>query len=207
MHSVPLKAICPLYGPLSPLQPSVPSMALCPSTAICSLYGLLFSLGPSILSLYIWSSVHSTDLCILTAFCLFCSPLSFLRTSVSSTAIYTPLNPYVPATGHVPLNDTLYPLWSYVPFKAICPLYGPMSSLWPSATSMASATSRALCPLNCPVSPLQLLPPPRPPVPSEALCPFYGPWQKKRNDLPCFAKCFAKRVLSKLQGLSRSISC
>jgi hypothetical protein len=56
-------------------------------------------------------------------------------------------------------------LWSYVPFKAIYPLYGPMSSLRPSATSTALCNLygplpplQPLCPLNCPLSPLQLLP-------------------------------------------------
>jgi hypothetical protein len=46
--------ICPLWGPLSSLRPSVSSTALCP------LYGLLFPLGP--LS-PLRSSVPSTALC------------------------------------------------------------------------------------------------------------------------------------------------
>ncbi len=40
--SVPSGALCPLYGPLSPLQPSAYSMAL------CSLYGSLSPLRPSV---------------------------------------------------------------------------------------------------------------------------------------------------------------
>jgi hypothetical protein len=48
-----------------------------------------------------------------------------------------------------------------------------------------------------------------------ALCSQYGPLslvrpfvpsEKQRKQPSCFAKCFAKRVSSKLQGLSRSIS-
>ncbi len=60
---MPSGALYPLYGPLSPLQPSVPSMAL------CSLYGPLSPLRPSVPS---------------TALCPFCGPLSLLRSSLPS---------------------------------------------------------------------------------------------------------------------------
>jgi hypothetical protein len=47
-------ALCPLYGPLFPLRPSVPSTALCPlysplslSTAFCPLYDPLSPLKNS----------------------------------------------------------------------------------------------------------------------------------------------------------------
>ncbi len=186
-RSVPSTALFPLYDPLIPQQASVFSTALCPlygplstlrpsahSTAFCSLYGPLSSL---------WPSVHLTDLCTLTSFCLFCGPLSFLLPSVSSTAICTPLNPYVPATGHVPLYDTLCPLWSYVPSTTLCHLYGPLPPLRPSVTSTA------LCPLHCPLSPLQLFSPLWPPVSSEALCPLYGPLPPQQRSVPSFALC------------------
>ncbi len=39
---IPSTALCPLYGPLSPLRPSVPSTALCP------FYGPLSPLRPSV---------------------------------------------------------------------------------------------------------------------------------------------------------------
>ncbi len=82
----------------------------------------------------------------------------------------------------------------------LCPLYDPLPPLRPSATSTA------LCPLNCLLSPLQLLPSLRPPVPSEALCPFYGPQQTKRNNLSCFAKCFAKsRFVKTLRVVAKDL--
>jgi hypothetical protein len=56
---------------------------------------------------------------------------------------------------------------------ALCPLYNPMSPLWPYVP-MPSAPStalclHALCPLYGPLSPLW------PYVPSTAICPLYGP--------------------------------
>jgi hypothetical protein len=154
--------------------------------AFCSLYGPISSL--------------SMVLCSFNRPLYLNGFLSLLQSTVLSTALcllYShlyPLNLYVPTTGHVPLYDTLYPLWSYVPFKAICPLYGPMSSLRPSATSTA------LCSLNCPLSPLQLL------LLYDPLSHLRPLAKKAGNDQSCFAKCFAKHVSSKLQGLSRSIS-
>jgi hypothetical protein len=49
------------------------------------------------------------------------------------------------------------------PSMNICPLWGPLSSLWPSVSSTT------LCPLYGLLFPL------RPSVPSTALCPLYGP--------------------------------
>jgi hypothetical protein len=176
---------CFINSPLSSLPPSVSSSALClPSTAICSLYELLFSLRASILSMV---PVQTTDFCTLTAFCLFCGPLSFLQPSVSSTAICTPLNPYVPTTGLVPLYDTMYPLWSYVPSKAICPLYGSMSPLQPSATYTA------LCHLYGP------LPPIRPSATYTALCHLYGPLPPIRPSATYTALCLLFGPLPLLQ--------
>jgi hypothetical protein len=91
--SVSSTALCPLfnpyplYGPLSPLSPSVLSMLSVLSTALCLLYSsfplyvYLSPLGPSVLS---------------TAVCLFYSPLSPLWSSLPSTALcplYGPLSP------------------------------------------------------------------------------------------------------------------
>ncbi len=172
-------ALCSLYGPLPPLW-SNPSTALCPPP---------------------WYSVLSKALC----------------------PLYSPLPPLRPSFLYITLSS-LYGALS---------LYGPVSSLWPSVSSTGlpalppSFSSTALCPLYCPLSPWRPsvlstalcllygpLPPLRPSVLSMALCPLYGLlfplrymalW-KQQNYLSCFVKCFAKRISSKLQGLSRSIS-
>jgi hypothetical protein len=74
-------ALCPLYGPLSPLRPSVPSTTLCP------LYSHLFPLRPS---------VPSTALCPLygplspsTALCPLYGPLSPLKNSETSKTTHS----------------------------------------------------------------------------------------------------------------------
>ncbi len=109
---------------MTPLRPSaIP-------TEICPLYGPLLPLGHSVpsMALYPFYGPLFTQQTFVssTAFFIFYNPLSF----------YGPLSPLQPRAT-VSLDDTLYPLWSYVPSKAICPLYGPMSPLRPSATSTA----------------------------------------------------------------------
>ncbi len=97
-HVISLTTLCPstslclLYGPLSPLRPSLP---LCgpllptsrpllpvrpfvPSAALCPLYGPLSPLRPSVSS---------------TALCPLYDPLSPLRPSIPSTA-FTSLSPF-----------------------------------------------------------------------------------------------------------------
>ncbi len=111
---VPSTVLCPLYRLLSPLRPSVPSMALCPSTALYPLHGPLPPLyGP------LWPvqpSVHSKALCLLYGL------LTPLRPSVPFTALwplYGPLLPLQPSTH-------LWPSTLLRPFSrsmAFCPLY------------------------------------------------------------------------------------
>jgi hypothetical protein len=75
---VPSTTLCHLYCPLPPLQPSIPSRAICPSTALCPLY---------------------CPLCPLQLYFTLYDPLSCLRPSVSSTALcslYGPLSPLRP---------------------------------------------------------------------------------------------------------------
>ncbi len=111
-------------------------------------------------------------------------PLSPLRPSVLSRPFpfYYPLSPL----------QLFSLLWPSVPSGALCPLYGPLSPLQPSVPSMA------LCSLYGPLSPLG------PSVPSTALCPRWKT-AKQAKQPSCFAKCFEKRVSSKLQGLLWSI--
>jgi hypothetical protein len=81
-----LYGLCPLYGALLPLQPSVSSTPLCP------LYSHLLTILPCILSvglcflcpLYIPLGSFSPS----TILCNLYGPLSFLRPSVSSPARY-----------------------------------------------------------------------------------------------------------------------
>ncbi len=110
----------PLYGPQSPLRPSVISRPSVLSTALCLLYSSfplydhLSPLGPSVLS---------------TALCLLYSPLS-------------PLWPSVPSTVLCPLYGPLSLLWPSVSSTALCPLYGPLSLLWPSVPPEKQWTKR-----------------------------------------------------------------
>jgi hypothetical protein len=138
-------ALCSLYGPLSPLRPSAPSTVLCPLDDPLSTLRL---------------SVPSTALCPLY------SSLSLLLPTVLSTALYllynylSPLHPYVLSSAFFP------PLQYFVPYMALCSLYGPLplrpsilrgvtlcflnsplSSLLPSASSTALIPSMAICPL------------------------------------------------------------
>jgi hypothetical protein len=121
------------------------------------------------------------------------------------------LGPSAPSTLSVPHHATRYPLWPYIishvpPFATatvLCPLYGSMFPLLPSATFTASVPSMAHCPLYSPLFPLRpsvlsialyliysfsplwpsvsttfcllysALYPPRPSLPSRALCPLY----------------------------------
>jgi hypothetical protein len=72
---------CPLWGPLSSLRPSVPSLAL------CTLYGPLFPLRPSVPS---------------TALCSLYGPLSPLWPSVPSTVLSPLYGPLSPLRSSVP---------------------------------------------------------------------------------------------------------
>jgi hypothetical protein len=56
--------------------------------------------------------------------------------------------PMSPLRATVPLYDTLYSLWSYISYTAICPLCGTMSPLRPSATSAALLTTRIIEPTS-----------------------------------------------------------
>ncbi len=159
-----------------------------------------------------------------TALCPLYGPTP-LQPSVPLHDILYSLRPYVPSTALCHLYGHLSPLRPSPPSTALCSLYGPVSSLWPSVSSTATCPlyhplsplqptvpSIALCPLEGPLSSL------RPSVSSTALCPLYGPlsplWPsvpstalwKQRNYLSCFVKYFTKHILSKLQGLSWSIS-
>ncbi len=113
----PSTAHCPLYGTLSPLQPSVPlkpyipSLALCPppqysvlSMSLCLLYG---PLSPMALS-----SLYGT------LFNLY-GPLSSFRPSILSTALYPLYDPLFPQKPSV-LSQPLSPLWPPVSSKALC---------------------------------------------------------------------------------------
>jgi hypothetical protein len=65
----PVYDLCPFCSPLSPLQPSVPCMALYPSMALCPLYGPLSPLR---------LSAPST-----TFYPFYCKVLCFLNSTVS----------------------------------------------------------------------------------------------------------------------------
>ncbi len=106
----PHQALYPLYGPLPPLRPTVLSMALCllyshlspskalfllfsplsPSTIFCTIY------APAVLCHLYGPLFTQRTFVPSTAYYLFYGPLSFLRPSVSSTAICTPPDPSVP---------------------------------------------------------------------------------------------------------------
>ncbi len=150
-------ALSPLYGPLylyslpATLWPSVSSAAICPilkpsvpSLALCSLFGLLFPWRPSILSM---------ALCF-----IYNSPLSPIRISVPSTALY-------PLCGHLSF------LWSSAPSTVFYPVYGPLFS------QQSSVFSTALCLLYCPY-------------------PFYGPLFHRRHSVFSSALCLLYNSLS-----------
>jgi hypothetical protein len=136
----PLSSLCPsvsatapwsLYSPLSLLLPSVLS------TALCLLYIPMYSLRPSFPSIILGT--------------LF-GPVFPLW---PSTTFYSLLWPSVPSAAQYPhyglcfLISHLFSLlrsaslqpsslqWPSVPFKALCPLHGPLSPLQPSVPSMA----------------------------------------------------------------------
>jgi hypothetical protein len=102
------------------------------------------------------------------------------------------------------LCGPIFPLRPLSPI-ALCSLYGPLTPLWPFNPSMA------LYPLYGPLPPLGSPIPLWPSVPSTALCPLYAPLSPLKNSEKSettllFNELFSKRVSSKLQGLSRSIS-
>ncbi len=218
LRSAPSTALYPLYGPLSPLQSSVPlrrhvlSMALCllysrltPPKALC----LLFSpLSPSTIFCTLYGSMALFPLCgplppmalsslYGSLFNLY-GPLSSLWPPVSSTALCPLFNLY-------PLYGPLSPLRPFVLSRpsvlstALClfyssfPLYDHLSTLGPSVLSTA------LCLFYSPLSPL------RPYVPSTALCSLWKTARQAKRP-SCLVKCFAKCVSSKLQRY-RDIFC
>ncbi len=138
--SAPSTALYPLYGPLPPLQSSVPlrptvlSMALCllysrlsPSKDLCPLFS---PLSPSTIfcTLYgptspLWSSAPY-------------GPLLPLRRSVQ------PLQPSILSTALYPLYGSLRPSILSMP---LCFLNSPLSSILPSVSSSALIPSVNLC--------------------------------------------------------------
>jgi hypothetical protein len=137
IYVIPSTALCPLYcpqslyGPLSSLWPSVSSTASAPSKALCPLFS---PLSPS------------------TIFCTIYVPMSPLW----SSAPYGPL---------LPLRRSVQPLRPSILSMTLCFLNSPLSSLQPLSPLWTSVSSRALfplyalCPLYCPLSPLQLFTP------------------------------------------------
>jgi hypothetical protein len=144
------------FNPLSTFQPSVSSTVRCPLygplslTALCLLYCPLSFYGPLGLCLRLWYSVPSTALCTLnsplppqlpsislwpsTALCPLYCPLSRLQ-HFSTLWLSVPLRLSVPPLQPSVSSMTLCPLWPSSPTtalwplaKALCPLYGPVSS-------------------------------------------------------------------------------
>ncbi len=129
----PLKALCLLYDPLSPLPPSVSSITLCLLYAFCPLYGSLSPLRPPVLSRALrlfyspqshqWPSVPSAALCHLyesafsTTLCLLHGPL----------LLYCPLPP---PYGPLPLLRLSVPSTALCVTSTVpCLLYDPLSPL------------------------------------------------------------------------------
>jgi hypothetical protein len=105
-HEISLTALCPLYGLLPPLQPSIPlPMVLYP------LYSLLSPFRPSVTSKAIFllygplSPLVPSVICMVI--CLLCGLLSPLRPFVSSTAncpLFGPLPPIRPSVSSMALG-------------------------------------------------------------------------------------------------------
>jgi hypothetical protein len=117
-------ALCPLYGPLSPVRPSVPSTTLYLSTTLCTLYCPMSPLRPSALS---------------TTLCPLYGPLSPLR-FLSPLQPLSSLQPSAPSTSLSFLNSplllygTICPLQPLVSSTVLSPLHSPLSSLRPSVS-------------------------------------------------------------------------
>ncbi len=130
MPSKPSTTLCPLYGPLSSLWPTVLSTALCllyASAPLYPLYGLLAPLRPSV-ALYgplssLRPSISFTTLCPLP------SVLSTALISSTTLSLYGPLSPLRPSTR----STVLCPIYC----TALCPLYSHLSPL-PSFPSVPS---------------------------------------------------------------------
>jgi hypothetical protein len=122
-------ALCPLYGPLPTLRPSILFMTLC---------FLNSSLSPL---------RHLSDLCPLFSLrpLSFLQPLSPLHPYVLSTAFFAPLYS-VPSMALCSLYGPMSPPRPSTVSTAICSLCGALSSQWPSVSSKPSATSTALIP-------------------------------------------------------------
>jgi hypothetical protein len=118
-HLYTYKSLCLRDGPLSPLQYSVPSMALCP------LYSHLSPLRPSI---------PSRVLCLFTALCPLYCHMSLLQ-------LFSPLSSSVPSEALCPLYGPLSPLQPSVPSMAFCSLYGPLFPLLPSEKQQNKRTT------------------------------------------------------------------
>jgi hypothetical protein len=168
-----------------PLQPSVPSTALCSVYGLCRLYDPSLPVRPSdpstALRPPLWPSI------LLMAFCFLNSLLSSLRSYVPSTALYPPLwysvssmalygPKYVPSTPSTALCPFYYPVASYGPLSPLqpsvlssnlCSLFRPLFSL------QASVLSSGLCSLFRPLFSLQAS------VLSSALCPVSTHWQEE----------------------------
>jgi hypothetical protein len=185
--SVPSTSLCPLYsplssstykhctlsGPLSPLRPSVPSMAHALTSDLLSLNSPLSPLRPYVYStglfpLYcalspLWSSAFSMGL-----FPLY-SPQSSLQPSVLSSALCSLYGPMFPQWPSVPstvqpavTSTTLYPLYG-----PLFPQQPPVPSRRPSVPLRPTVLFRTLCLLYSHLSTSKALcPPPRYSVPS-----------------------------------------
>ncbi len=147
-RSAPSTALYPHYGPLPPLQASLPLRPTVLSTALCLI--LIYShLSPS------------------KALCPLFIPLSPSMTCI----LYGPM-PMSPLWPSVPLHNILYSPWPYVLSMVRCPLWPS-----PSSTALCSLYDplSSLCFLNSPLTSLLLSVSSSALIPSKALCPLYGP--------------------------------
>jgi hypothetical protein len=140
LRSATSTALYPLYGPLLPLQSSVPLRPTVLSVALNLLYSRL-SPSKALCPLF-------TPLSPSTIFCTLYGPMSPLR----SSAPYGPLlhlRPSILSTALYLLYGSLRPSilspWPSVSSTALCPLYCPLSLLQPLSPLWPSVSSKALC--------------------------------------------------------------
>ncbi len=129
----------PLHGPLFLLWPFILSMVL------CFLFGPLSLYGPSSLRPSVSSTAICPPLITYVPSLALCSPPRYSVPSVTLCPLYGPLQPLrlsIPSMAPLFLlrpsilpvrsvssiapcpRQPLSPLWSTVPFKALCPLFG-----------------------------------------------------------------------------------
>jgi hypothetical protein len=146
-------ALCFIKSPLSTLQPSFHSTALCPFYFLSSLRPSFSSTAICFVYIYVLSTAFFPTLQYSVTSMAPCS----LYASVPSTAFYSLYGPLFPLRPSIlsmdlcflnrplPPLQPLSPLCPSVPFKALCPLYGPVFLLQLSVPSMAFYPSTALC--------------------------------------------------------------